>query len=324
MDFRTELTPKHSRKINLKDPILTLGSCFSQSIGKKFTDFKFQTSINPFGTTYHPYAIHKLLSLAAKQKSPDQDTFLVNNDTHYNYDFHSAIHGTSLPSLKENIHSIITSAHQYLKSCSVIILTYGTAWSYKRTDNGNPVANCHKMPSHLFNKELIDSNDICISFKETYEILKNINPSLRIILTVSPVRHVNDTLELNSVSKSILRVACHRLSTENRDVEYFPAFEIMMDDLRDYRFYKSDLIHPTETAENYIWEKFIESYFDEPTKNFLDQWSQIQKAIHHRPFLPAGSAHQKFLHQTLSKLEELKLFTNVDVEISHLKSQITS
>ena len=165
-------------------------------------------------------------------------------------------------------------------------------------------------------------NKILESFDETYRAVKIFNSDIRIIITVSPVRHLKDTLELNSVSKSILRLTCHTLTELYDDVEYFPAYEILLDDLRDYRFYSSDLIHPTSDAIDYIWKKFIAHYFDLETKIFLEEWEEITKALTHKPFQPTSQAHQDFLKETLKRLHELKLKVNVEEEIKSINAQI--
>src|SRR5690606_20279404 len=186
----------------------------------------------------------------------------------------------------------------------------------------DPVANCHKMPSSGFDKRLISAEEIFNSFSSLYTRLQELNPGIRIILTVSPVRHIRDTLPFNQVSKSILRVACHQLAGTFKDVEYFPSYEIMMDDLRDYRFYKPDMIHPTEQAEDYIWEKFIESNLTIEAKKFVFQWKSIQTALQHKPFHVQSRGHQNFLKQTIHKLEQLSDIVNVDEEIAALKAQL--
>jgi GSCFA family len=322
MNLRTELSLKYEGKIDLKDPVLTLGSCFAQSIGQKFADNKFQVSINPFGSTYHPLSIHKLLLYTALHEVPQENTFLKNNGVYLNYDFHSMFNGVSEVGLQKILSEVIGSLHYQLKNCKVLILTYGTSWIYERVDTGEAVANCHKMPSGLFIKRLTSTDEIKESFRRVYETLLSNNPSIRVILTVSPVRHLKDTLELNNVSKSVLRVACHQLSEEFSEVSYFPAYEIMIDDLRDYRFYKDDLIHPTDMAEEYIWQKFSATLFNQKTLNFLREWQEINKALAHRPFHPSGNSHKKFVQDTIARLEELKSQVDVEREIINMKSQL--
>ncbi len=216
----------------------------------------------------------------------------------------------------------IGATHYFIQEATTIILTYGTAWVYERTDTGQIVANCHKLPAANFTRSLYSQKKFIESFDVFYAALKKINPFVQIILTVSPVRHIRDTLEMNMVSKSVLRLGCHSITDAYPDVEYFPSYEIMLDDLRDYRFYKSDMIHPSDEAEEYIWEFFVDRYFDSASKDFFRQWKKILTAISHRPFHPSSESHQHFLKETLNALGELKQLVNVDEEEAKLKSQL--
>lgn len=322
-EFRTELQIKPSEtKISLHHPFLTIGSCFADSIGIKLRTSKFSVSINPFGSVYNPISIHKLILQTINKQPLADNSYLQNADTILNYNFHSEFNSTTKQELEKNINDTIGQGHHFLRGTNCIIVTYGTAWVYERTDNNEVVANCHKMPSGLFKKNILTQKKIIESFGEMYRAIKLFNPEIRIIVTVSPVRHLKDTLELNSVSKSILRLSCHTLTELYNDVDYFPAYEILLDDLRDYRYYSSDLIHPTDFAIDYIWRKFCEKYFSKETKIVLHEWQEILKALHHKPFQPASSAHQKFLRETLKKLNELKSSVNVDTEITSVQSQL--
>ena len=211
-----------------------------------------------------------------------------------------------------------------MSECRFLIITYGTAWAYENLSTGNVVANCHKMPTKNFNRLLLTQKKIIESFDTFYTELKTINPTCKVVLSVSPVRHVRDTLELNSVSKSILRLTCHTLSESYHDVAYFPAYEIMLDDLRDYRFYKEDMIHPSIQAVDYIWEKFGEVFFASETLIFLDQWKKIQTALEHKPFHANSEQHQKFLHVILAKLNELSDKIDLTTEIGRVKIQLAA
>lgn len=185
------------------------------------------------------------------------------------------------------------------------------------------VANCHKLPSQYFEKKLLSENEIVASFLEFRNALLKFNPNIRIILTLSPVRHLKDTLELNSVSKSVLRSACYTIASGFEDTEYFPAYEIMMDDLRDYRFYKSDMLHPSEDAESYIWKKFCSRYISEETEAFINEWESILAALSHKAFHPSSPAHQRFLKDTLKRLENFKGIVNVEKEHKIISSQLS-
>jgi len=202
------------------------------------------------------------------------------------------------------------------------MITYGTAWVYRRKDNASIVANCHKQPASSFDKSLLSVDEVMASFQDFYQQLKAINPKVNIILTVSPVRHLKDTIPLNAVSKSVLRLACHQLSERFSDLYYFPAFEIVTDDLRDYRFYKADMIHPSKEAETYIWAKFVEVFGTEDFIQFIPRWEEILTAFAHKPFYPETEAHQRFLGQLLQKLKHLQSLVNVDFEVKSVQNQI--
>ena len=325
MKFRTEIQPdKSTTPIQLKDPILTIGSCFADAIGKKLQEYKFKILVNPTGATYNPHSIHTQLEYIIHNQPMQEHTFLANNEIHLNYNFNSKVSALDRSKLNEQINEVTGSMHYFLKDARWIIITYGTAWVYVRKDTGEIVANCHKQPAALFDKELFTQKKILDSFDEFHKSLKAFNPNLNIIVTVSPVRHIKDSLSLNSVSKSVLRVACYTLAEQYPDVTYFPAYEIMLDDLRDYRFFESDLIHPSREAEQYIWEKFITAYFDEPTLAFVNSWRGILDDLNHKPFHPSTQTHQAFLHRLLSKLESVKNNVNVTPETQWVKSQITT
>ena len=277
---------------------------------------------NPFGNLYNPISIHKAIRYALFNELPPDHTFLEREGIWLNYDFHSEVSDLNKHSLSAKLKDIAGTSHYQLAGAEWVVFTYGTAWVYERKETGEVVANCHKMPNVLFLKSLLSQQEIVDSFATLYNELKKFNPAVKIILTLSPVRHVKDTLELNSVSKSVVRAACHAIAGSFADVSYFPAYEIMVDDLRDYRFYKADMIHPTDVAEDYIWEKFSEKYFSPELKAFLSQWKEIQQAINHRPFHPTSVAHQSFLKETLKRLESLKEMVDVEDELALIRSRI--
>jgi len=319
--FRTEITIAPSTvKMDYSTRIITVGSCFSNSIGEKLTESKFNCMINPFGTIFNPASIHQLVKLASLNKTPDENSYVFTEDVWKNYQLHSSYFSKDRKELEKKIKSSIQSIHDFLKTTDYLIITYGTAFVYERNDTNQLVANCHKQPSNEFTKRLLTVEEITESFKTMMEALHKINPGGKVILTVSPVRHLKDTLELNSVSKSVLRVACHQLIRGG--LAYFPAYEFVLDDLRDYRFYEADMIHPNQQAIDYIWGKFSDQYFSDSTKNFINQWKDIQAALNHRPFYLEGESHQKFLRKTLEKLDELNNLADVQKEIDQLQKLI--
>lgn len=323
-EFRTELTPSVSASpIGLKDAIFTIGSCFADAIGDHLTQNKFKVWNNKFGIVYNPLSIHHLLSLALENNFPKQESYLQQDGVCFNYDFHSSHAALNQKELEDEIKTSIGKANEFLKSSNRIIITYGTAFIYRLKSTNEIVANCHKVPSVNFTKSLLTQKEIVESFQNFYSRFKSINSNCKILLTVSPVRHLKDTLELNAVSKSILRLSCHSVINQFSDVEYFPAYEILLDDLRDYRFCKTDRLHPTEEAVEYIWEKFVNAYLDESARRFVSEWSGIKGDLSHKAFNVQSENHQNFLKTLLLKLENLESIVDVSNEIQSIKSQFT-
>lgn len=321
--FRTVVSPiQSSHKMGISDKILTIGSCFADTIGNRLQSTKLRALPNPFGVVYNPHSIFKAIRYAIANESPEAGTFLQHQGVFLNYDFHSEVSALQPEHLRVQLKEIIGTSHHFLADAQWLIITLGTAWVYTRSDTSEIVANCHKQPQALFKKSLMTQRQIMNSFDSCYRELMQFNPTIRIILTVSPVRHVKDTLELNSVSKAVLRASCHTIVQEHPEITYFPAYEIMLDDLRDYRFYQPDMIHPSPVAEDYIWEKFRDMFLSPSLKEFIQTWDQIQQAMDHRPFHPRSVAHQAFLTELLKKLETLKETVNVDDEISQIKARL--
>jgi hypothetical protein len=321
--FRTELTLKPSEaKISYETPVLSAGSCFAVVMGQRMIENKLKVSSNPFGVIFNPVSLFRLLNYSLERKFPEISSYVEGLDQFYNLELHSDFASPKLEQLVFEVEEAIVHTGEFLKETKWLIITLGTAWVYQKVDTGLLVANCHKLPSHLFHKKLLSVEEIVSSFSKTYKNIKAKHPDINFIITVSPVRHIKDTLELNSVSKSVLRLAADQLETAFDDVDYFPSYEIMTDDLRDYRFYKKDMIHPTEVAEDYIWGKFTHKYFSEEALQMMQEWQQLKKAVHHRPFNPATEAHQTFIRKTIEKLEKLNSKIDVLVEIQHLKNQL--
>jgi hypothetical protein len=321
--FRTKVEPAVSdSKIELWDPILSLGSCFAQSIGQKLTDFKFDISINPFGTLFNPLSIFKLVNQAALNEIIGSQGIVENQGVFHHYDLHSDMSKLDGEELLENVNRILTEVGNKLPDTSWFIYTFGTSIVYELKSTGEVVANCHKVPASEFNRRILDINEIVHAFKVNYELIKSISKYARFIITVSPVRHQKESFEQNNLSKSILRVACEKIIEEHSDVAYFPAFEIMMDELRDYRFYADDMLHPNELATNYIWEKFQEVYFGEREMEFIRKWQKIRKAIAHRPFNPDSEQHQLFVNKTILLLQEFKDMIDISPEQKILEEQL--
>jgi hypothetical protein len=321
--FRTEIKLKPSAfTLHPKSSIVTGGSCFADAIGTRLAAYKINTLVNPFGIIYNPESIHKIFTYSLLNEPLAEDSYLRHQEIHLNYNLHSEFSAPDKEQLQMRLRDTLASTHASLEKADWLLLTYGTAWVYRRKDTSDIVANCHKLPSGMFSKSLLMPETIAQSFNTFYANLKRLNRQIRVIVTVSPVRHLKDTLELNSVSKSVLRLACHTIANDHPDIDYFPAYEMMVDDLRDYRFYKADMLHPTSEAEDYIFEKFMERYFSEEVKDFAKKWTAVLSAMRHKPFHPQSSMHQQFLQETLRKLKELQDLVDVDQEIASVQQQI--
>lgn len=321
--FRTELplTP-HPQQLPLSARVLTIGSCFSETIGSRLTDFKVSTLVNPFGTVFNPVAACQLLRAAAGEDMDWQQHLVEARGRWQSYDLHASIGATSPVALLQQIQDVVQRTGAFLAQADVVMLTLGTAFTYRLKETQELVNNCHKLPAERFEKEMLTPDEIINAVAETHAYLRRKNPKLRFVLTVSPVRHLKDTLPLNSVSKSVLRVACHYLSELLPDVSYFPAYELLLDDLRDYRFYASDMLHPSAVAEDYIWEKFSRTYFDANFGRFKKEWESVRQALAHRPLYEGSPEHRHFLESTLERLHRISSQVDLRAEIRQLHKQI--
>jgi hypothetical protein len=319
MNFRTELPIAESlHKISLQTPVLTIGSCFAEVIGGRLVENKIPTLSNPFGTIFNPISMAKLLTQAVENQSPDDTLYVEHQGVWFHYDFHSSLWGHSKEELAEQLIQKLQEVRDWLQKTNILVVTFGTAYVYRHLETQAVVANCHKTPAKFFQKELLTTNAIVEAFQHLPMRIPHT------VFTVSPVRHTRDTLPLNAVSKAILRVACHELTENQAHKDYFPAYELLLDDLRDYRFYKSDLIHPSEMAEDYIFEKFAEAYFAPNLRAFMTEWQKIRQALAHRPLQPNTPAHRKFLENLLSKLLSVSTLIDVNKEISQVEKQLES
>ena len=322
-NFRTELTVTPCQPIRHGIRIITSGSCFANHLGNRLKANKFTCEVNPFGISYNPLALHtQLLISALRNATPKQELFVQSEGTWRHLLYHSRWAEADRSSLQRQLENQLQRVKQLLTQTDLIILTYGTAWSYRHLASGEQVANCHKLPAREFEKMLLSPGQVVESFGALHRKMLELNPAMRFIVTVSPVRHLRDSLELNQVSKATLRLACHHICKQYSQTEYFPAYEIMIDDLRDYRFYEPDMIHPSAVAIDYIWKKMSDRYFETSTQQLIEKIGSIQQAMAHRPFHPSSPSHQSFLHNLLTKLLELNTHVDVQEEINQVKSQL--
>lgn len=301
--------------------VVSLGSCFAQTIGQKMQDTKFDVLVNNFGTLFHPLNLADLLNQALQQTPMDPVGVVEREGVFVHYAVHSDVKGGSRDELEENYIRQMLRLHHALKEATHLVLTLGTAWIYQHKEFGR-VANCHKQPAALFEKKLSSLEELEKGLSPVLKLLTQQDPNLRVILTLSPVRHTKDGISENQLSKSLLRVLCAQLEQQLEAVTYFPAYEILVDELRDYRFYKSDLVHPSDEAESYIWEKWQQAMFAQATLQKVAEIQKIQLELAHRSFNPDSEAHQKFLQNLLGKLEQLQGEFDFSKEIQDVKSRL--
>jgi lysophospholipase L1-like esterase len=318
IDFPITASPfpiSHSSKV------LSLGSCFAQTIGSKMQAAKFEALINPFGTLFHPLNLADLLKQAIPAAPMNPAGVVEREGVFVHYGAHSDVKGGSRAELEDNYTRQILALHLSLKEATHLVLTLGTAWIYQHKEFGR-VANCHKQAAALFENKLSSLEELEMGLRPVLKLLTELNPNLKIILTLSPVRHTKEGISENQLSKSLLRVVCAQLEQQLEAVTYFPAYEILVDELRDYRFYKSDLVHPSEEAENYIWEKWQQFSFNPETQQKVAEIQKIQLELAHRSFNPDSEAHRKFLHNLLGKLERMQGEVDFSEEIQDVKSRL--
>ena len=300
---------KRSRQnppINYSSKVLLLGSCFAQNMGAKLEYYKFQQCTNPFGILFHPVAIEKLITRAVNQTwFTSKDVFLQNEQWHC-FLAHSKLSNTSEEDLISALNSALEKLRFSLLEASHVVFTFGSAWVYKHLEKDTIVANCHKVPQKEFVKQLLSPDDVSDVLLGIETKLRTINPTCSIINTVSPVRHIKDGLLANSRSKAHLIAGVQEIVSPEKLNYYFPSYEIMMDELRDYRYYKEDLIHPNQTAIHLIWEKFLSSWVASETFEIQKKIAVIQNGLLHIPFNENSKAHIHFKKDLETKISEIK------------------
>ncbi len=323
MEFKTTLEIKPTEeKIHPHYKVVSIGSCFADHIGHRFEEMKMDILSNPFGIIYNPISQMRLIDLCMDGKPLNADHIVENQDIYNHLDAHSRFGKKDLDELMQGIQTASDSFKEYLENAKVLIVTLGTAWIYRYEKTGEIVANCHKLPSQNFSKELLSIDDISSKVIETLNKVREINPTIRIILTVSPVRHIKEGIPENMLSKSILRVAVSHIEKAVTDSSYFPAFELIMDDLRDYRFFEEDMIHPNLMARNYIWSKFRETYFSEALFTYCDKWQSIKNDLNHRVMNPGSIEHVQFLESLMKKLEKFSVIGDVKTEKDYVQKEL--
>ncbi|GGB76605.1 hypothetical protein GCM10007424_15770 [Flavobacterium suaedae] len=309
MQFTTQIPiKKNDNPIGYNSQIVSLGSCFAVNIGQKFDYFKFKNVTNPFGILFNPKALEKVIGFAVNNKTFTEANIFSHNERWHCFDVHSDLSDTNKEVLLNNLNQATATLNTTLKEASHITITLGTAWVYRNNESTELVANCHKVPQKQFSKELLSVEVIKNSLKNILSQINSINTNAQIIFTISPVRHTKDGFTENQWSKANLISAVYEVlanSPVKNNTSYFPSYEIMMDELRDYRFYAEDMIHPNATAINYIWERFTETNIAPEAIGTMKEVDAIQKGLQHRSFNPDSEQHKVFLSKLHERADKL-------------------
>lgn len=300
------LQKRTDHQIDYQSKVLLLGSCFVENIGDKLAYYKFQSTQNPFGVLFHPKAIEKLVVSALQNKKYIDDDFFFYNEQWHCYDAHSHMSNSSKSEILQQLNTQLKVTKQQLTAVSHVVITLGTAWAYTQKATNLPVANCHKVPQANFQKSLLSVEEITVSLQAICKAIMSVNPTVTIIFTISPIRHIKDGYIENTRSKAHLIAAVHYTIAAAPNTWYFPSYEIMMDELRDYRFYAEDMLHPNTTAITYIWEKFRMVWISDQASEIMQEIDSIQKGLLHRPFNIHSEAHRSFLQDLHRRMKILK------------------
>lgn len=329
--FKLTLAAKPTdNKIFYPNKIMLVGSCFTENMGAKLQNHLFETNENAHGILFNPVSVQNaIVDYLENKQYTSEDLFLL-NEVWNSWHHHSRFSGITSQEALEKINSSINKAHDFLIKANHLIITLGSAWLYTLNENapsnqGLIVANNHKAPAQWFHKKLMNVAELTTNLKSLVNRLKTFNPHLNIIFTISPVRHLREGLVENNRSKAVLIQAVHEIVGSETNVDYFPAYEYVIDDLRDYRFYAEDLVHPNYAATNYVWEKFVETYISNETQLIMKQIAELQLAKQHKPFFSGSNEHQKFIQSSIEKAGALLNqypFLSLQSHIQFFKEQI--
>jgi hypothetical protein len=302
-DFRTILPFVSSAfEITHADKLLSIGSCFSENIGDQLLNNKFPIIVNPYGILFNPISIIQSLQQIINNKQFSESDIFYHNQHWQSFYHHGRFSNINKTTCLNNINNAITTSNQQVQNLDYLILTLGTANVFVHKESNQIVANCHKVPNSEFERKRLNVDEITTAFEPIFNQLKTINPKLKIIFTVSPVRHIRDGLVENQRSKATLLLAIDTLVAQYDFASYFPAYELVLDDLRDYRFFNADMIHPSKLAIDYVWNYFSEIYFSNKTKQIIHQIDKIIQAKNHRPFDEDSKMHQNFIQNQIDKI----------------------
>ena len=275
--------PKSNISIDYKSKLMFIGSCFAENIGKFFVDAKFDCVVNPTGIIYNPLSIRRMISNLIDNKTYNEDDFFFDGNHYLSYDFHSSFAYKTLEESLTNVNACILKGRNFMKDADIVFITLGTAYVYFLADNpSQPVCNCHKQKSETFVRRLVSVDEVVEALSDIVSKLSSLNSSLKIVFTVSPIRHLKDGAHGNHLSKSTLHLGIEQVLRKFDCCEYFPSYEILEDELRDYRFYAEDLVHPSPVAEKIIWERLRDTYISKVCQAQISRVERFMQAVHHR------------------------------------------
>lgn len=313
MKFHYEFDIKKApHPIRHPQQLMLVGSCFTENIGEKLRRHKFNVLENPNGILFNPVSVTEAIETYINNTIIAETDLFLHNETWHSWKHHSRFSGITAQEAVDKINASTSAAHQWLKHTDHLLLTLGSAWLYTLTGEapnaveGSTAANNHKAPAAWFRKRLMRAEEVVSLFNNLLEKLRAFNPELQLIFTISPVRHLREGVIENNRSKAVLIQAVHELVAQHGNTYYFPAYELVVDDLRDYRFYAEDLVHPNYQATQYVWEKFTEACMNTGTKELMKEIAEINLAFQHKPFNPLTSQHLHFLKSYLTKTKALQ------------------
>lgn len=308
MQFRTTVKIESlKQKIGHNDSILSLGSCFADNIASRLAAAKFQITASPSGVLFNPESIASAIERYSRAAAPTAEELREGDEGWYSFDFHSSLSHSEREVALAQMQQAVEQGAEALAKAKVVIVTFGTAWVYRLKENGRVVANCHKQHQSLFSREMLSIEEIVERYAP---LMEGVLAGKKVIMTVSPIRHLSDGLEANSLSKAILRVAIDKLAGRYDNVHYFPSFELLNDDLRDYRFYADDMTHPSAVAIDYIWERFEEYAFSAATTDIIKRLRKIADAVAHRPLNADTEAHRNFCLKMIGEIAAMECVTS--------------
>ncbi|MBR3609183.1 MAG: GSCFA domain-containing protein [Bacteroidales bacterium] len=329
MDFRTKVSLDwQGERLNHSHSLIFFGSCFADEIGAMFKASKFNTLVNPFGVLYNPLSIAEAINRVIVNTPFQEGELFKSGNLYHSFSHHSAFSHTNKEYMLQSINSSLAESSQHLKSANYLFITFGTAWVYEAAESGKVVANCHKLPAKNFLRRRVSVKEIVECISATLENLFIINPNIKAVVTVSPIRHLKDGIHENSLSKSTLLLACEELQKIFKErVSYLPTYEVLLDELRDYRFYADDMAHPSKKAVEYIWEKIEDEVITPNSVNIIKEWSKIRQGISHRLMSADTEGYKTFLNTLLRNATSFALkykHINIEQEIEDIKNKINN